>query len=118
MKVSPPAVTPRLEELHNLPASRVNSRKIWALEAVAGKTSPGKILQNRWAAVLLRQNVFRLERELIALLRHLTVFATIPSALPDLLAKNASDFGHARFRCSRDKRALAFSRLKRLPTRM
>ena len=84
-----PSVSARVKQPHYLTAVGIDTSDVRPFVAVAIVASEGEIVFGALSPMLTRDDVVDLKRQVVKMLRHLTVFAGSSGALPNVLLKNA-----------------------------
>ena len=88
-EVVPPAVFAWVKQAHYLTTMGIDTSDVRPFVAVAIVASESEIVFGVLSPMLARNDVVDLKRQEVEVLRHLTVFAGAPSALPNVLLKSA-----------------------------
>ena len=85
LKMSFPALESRMKESHEFSCERINPGDVRAFVLVAVQATPGTVLQNGQAAVLLGDDMVELKRKRIDVGGQMTIVTTIASQLTDVI---------------------------------
>ena len=74
-----PQLLPRMKQERYGLCNWINAGKVWPLLSIASRAAPSKIGHSIIRRMLLRRDVFDMERRFVIILVYLAVFAAIPS---------------------------------------